>query len=172
MMLRISLLRWGVWALLRRLLIAHLAVVNEGSRRPEQACAIADVTLAQAFYGRLEDGAADYYRFMAEPGAPLRLSMLVPERLHQAGFRTTITLQGPGLPAAGLVLPPRDEGKRQGTTAYQRTQRAELTAAGGSYLLEVRAAGAGVYCFCCGTREPVEYADAATRARVQKLLNS
>lgn len=159
-------------ALLHRVLLAHLAVVNEGSPEPEHPFAIDDITLSQAFYARLDAGSADYYRFEAAPGTPLYLTMLVPLRRYEAGFHPTVTLRGPGLPPDGLVLPSSDQGKRFGTTAYQRTQRLSLTAAGGAYLLEVRGNDAGVYCFCCGNREPDSYADAATRARVLTLLES
>lgn len=161
---------YGLLLLLLRMLRAHLAVVNEGSPQPEAAHAIADPSLAQAFYGHLGDGEADYYRFDAAPGTMLQFSMLIPERRYAAGFCTTLTITGPGLPPDGLALPPGDEGMRQGTTLYRRTQRAALEAAGGAYLVTVRAAGAGVYCFCIGTREPDTYADETTRARVRSLL--
>lgn len=163
---------WTFFMLVRRLILAHLMVVNAGSATPATAFSIDDVTLAQAFYGRLAAGAADYYRFTADAGTSLRLSMLIPEQHHTTGFRTTITLTGPGLQPAGLLLPPGDAGKRFGTTVYRRTHQAGLELAGGDYLIEICGEGAGVYCFCVGTREPGEYADAATRARVQELLQS
>lgn len=169
-MLRLTLLVWSLWVLLRRLLLAHLAVINDGSPTPATAFPIADVMLAQAFYGRLGAGETAYFRFTAAPGTPLRLSLLVPQRSYQAGFHPTVTLAGPGLSAAEWVMPARDEGMRAGTTLYQRTQRAELSLAGGSYLVAIQADTAGVYCFCTGIREPDVYADAATRARVQALL--
>jgi hypothetical protein len=169
-MLRVIIGIWTYFMLLRRLLLAHLMVVNEGSPTPEAAFPIADVTLSQAFYSRVAVGAADYYRFTAAADTPLRMSMLVPENHHTAGFRTTITLTGPGLPPSGLVLPAGDAGKRFGTTVYRRTHQAGIDLTGGSYLIEIRGSSTGVYCFCVGTREPDEYADAATRTRVHELL--
>lgn len=171
-MIRLVLLIWGFWMLLRRLVLAHLAVVNDGSPAADTAFSIADVTLAQAFYGRLNAGMADYYRFDADPDTHLRLSMLIPERRYAAGFRPLVTLIGPGLPAGGMVMPPVDAGMHIGTTTYRRTQQANLKLAGGTYLVEVRAESVGVYCFCVGTREPAHYADATTRARVHALLES
>lgn len=169
-MLQVIIGIWTYFMLLRRLLLAHLMVVNEGSPTPEAAFPIADVTLSQAFYSRVADSTADYYRFTAAPDTPLRMSMLVPENHHTAGFRATITLTGPDLPPAGLVLPAGDAGKRFGTTVYRRTHQAGLELTGGSYLIEIRGSTTGVYCFCVGTREPDEYADAATRTRVHELL--
>lgn len=169
-MIRLFVLAGGLWALVRRMVAAHLQVVNDGSPAPESAFLIADVTLAQAFYGRLTGGGGDYYRFTAAAGTPLRLSLLVPERWHSAGCRPTIVLRGAGLPAGGLELPPGDAGTRAGTTLYRRTQRHELMAAGGDYELQIQAATGGVYCFCVGSREPDSYADATTRARVRALL--
>jgi hypothetical protein len=171
-MFRFLLIIWGALALARRLIVAHLAVVNDGSPSADEALPIDDVMLAQAFYGSLPAGGEDYYRFVLNAENTLRLSMLVPVRYYQQGFQPTIVLYGPGLPEEGLVLPPRDEGMRDGTTLYQRTQRTEPTLAAGSYLVQVRSEQAGVYCFCVGTREPDTYADAETRARVQALLSS
>lgn len=158
------------WLLLLRTLRAHLAVINDGSPTPETALHIADVTLAQAFYGRLDDGGTAYYRFEAASGTELRLSMLIPLRYYNAGFRITLLLSGPGFPQPATTMPSSDEGMRIGTTSYQRTQRATFQAAGGSYVVAIHAAGAGVYCFCLGTREPDTYADASTRAQVLALL--
>lgn len=157
--------------MLRRTLLAHLAVVNDGSRNWAAPFHIADVTLAQALYGRLQQDSADHYRFEAAAGVVLRLSMLVPSRFCEVGFRPLITLRGPGIEGGALKLPPGDHGTRRGRTTYRRTQRATTTLEGGVYHVEVSAvAGAGVYCFCVGTREPEAYADAATMARVQALL--
>jgi hypothetical protein len=171
-MLRFTLVIWSMLFCLRRLLVAHLAIINEGSPTPETARHIADVMLAQAFYGRLEQGEAAYYRFELAERAPVTLSMLVPQHRYAAGFRPTITLNGPGLPADGLVMPAEDKGTRMGTTFYQRTQQAAPTLPPGQYVLAVHADAAGVYCFCCGTREPTEYADEATRARAKALVES
>jgi hypothetical protein len=159
-----------VGALLRRLMLAHLAIVNEGSPAADAAFAIADVTLAQALYGRLAAAQADYYRFEVADPTTMRLSMLVPQEHYAAGFRPLVILSGPGLPAEGLHLPAEDKGTRMGTTAYQRTQQAEPRLVPGRYMVEVRSDSSGVYCFCVGTREPDEYADTATRARVHALL--
>jgi hypothetical protein len=161
---------WGLLLLLGRRLLAHLAIVPERSPTPDTAYAIADITLSQAFYGHLEAGEVAYYQFALAGDTELRLSMLVPMPHYKAGFRPTLTIYGPDLPPDGLLLPAGDEGTRAGTTLYQRTQRASPTLPAGSYLLEVSGNRAGVYCFCCGTREPAEYADDATRARVQALL--
>lgn len=169
--MRATLLAWGVWALLLRRLSAHLAVLNDGSPTPAQAMLIDDPTLSQAFYGRLRDGAAEFYRFEAAPDAATRLSLLVPLRFFAAGMRPTVTLCGAGLPPGGLVLPPGDHGTREGSARFQRTQRWRGTLAGGSYTVELRG-GAGVYCFCIGTREPGEPTDAATKARIAALLES
>jgi hypothetical protein len=172
MVFRFMLLVWSLWQLLQRLIVTHLAVINDGSPSPDAAFPIADITLAQAFYGRLAPETNAYYRFEADPNTELRMTMLVPDRFYQAGFRTTVVLHGPGLPAEGLVMPSGDEGMRIGTTSYRCTQRINLVATGGKYLIEIRGNGSGVYCFCAGVREPDQYADTATRARVQALLES
>lgn len=170
-MIRTWLACWALWALLWRGSAAHLAVVNEGSAEPEQPFQIADIDLAQAFYGRLASGGADYYRFEMPSSDQVRLSLLIPEQFHSAGFAPSVLLFGPGLPPEGLFLPPGDQGMRLGRTRYQRTQRASLNLESGIYLVELRAPHTGgTYCFCVGTREPAEYADAATLARVQRLL--
>lgn len=171
-MLQFLFVCWGLLLLLRRLIVAHLAIINEGTPTPGEALEITDVTLAQAFYGRLGEGAADYYHFEVTGDTEPHISLLVPEKHYTAGFRPVIRLTGGNLPAEGLLLPPGDEGKRDGTTRYQRTQRANPTLPAGSYLLEIRGEQAGVYCFCCGAREPAEYADHTTRARVRDLLDS
>ncbi len=168
---RLLLALWGLLALLRRLLVTHLMVLNEGSRTPQAAFEIADVTLAQAFYGSLGAGEADHYRFAVAEPTPLRLSLLVPEHHHAAGFRPVVTLSTPEDERAPLRLEAGDEGMRTGTTTYRRTQRAEPLLKPGQYQVEVWSASTGVYCFCVGTREPAEYADAATRARVQALVS-
>jgi hypothetical protein len=128
------------------------------------------VTLSQAFYARLAAGGTDYYRFSLDSPIQVRLSMLVPERMHAAGFRPHLALWGGALPDEGLTLPSGDAGMRQGTTLYRRTQRSEPLLQPGSYTVAITSDVAGAYCFCVGTREPAEYADAATRARVKELL--
>ncbi len=167
-----SLAGWSLLLLLWRLIVAHLQIVNEGSPTADAAMEIADITLAQAFYGRLDAASADYYRFTLTTATDMRLSMLIPERSYQAGFRPSITLSGTGLPAEGCTLPAADMGTHRGTTIYQRTQQDNLRLQPGRYIIEIRSSSAGVYCFCCGSREPTHYADAATRARVAALLNS
>ena len=161
---------WGLFVLIRRLLVAHLQIVNDGSPTPDAAYHIEDITLAQAFYGQLAASTTDYYYFVLPIPTTIQLSLLVPENYYQAGFRPVITLVGPGLPDEGLIMTPADKGRRMGTTTYQRTQQANPTLLPGAYLLAIQSAHPGVYCFCCGTREPTQYADAATRARVQALL--
>jgi hypothetical protein len=172
MLIRFSLAIWGMLFCLRRVLVAHLAVINDGSPTPDEAFAIDDVTLSQAFYGKLAPGEAAYYRFELAHSTDVQLSMLVPQPRYAAGFRPLITLTGSGLPDEGLVLPAGDYGTRMGTTYYQRTQQAAPTLSPGQYMLTVRAETAGVYCFCCGTREPTEYASEATRARARALVES
>ncbi len=161
---------WGILELLRRLIPWHLAVVNEGSPTPETAFEIADITLAQAFYGRLAAQTPAYYRFTLDEPASLRLSLLIPERYYVQHFRPDITLSGAALDEGALELPSGDYGTRSGTTSYQRTQQATPHLAPGNYLVALHSNTEGVYCFCVGTREPQEYADATTRARVQALL--
>ncbi len=169
-MLWMSLAVWSLFALLHRALVAHLAVVNEGSPSSDQAFRIDDVSLAQAFYGKLGNNSADYYRFEAKSGTLLKLSMLIPQHFHAAGFQAEIVLRGPGLPAQGLTLDAEDKGMRIGTTDYKRTQQADIHLDGGAYQVEIRAVNSGAYCFCVGVREPTHYADEATRARVRELL--
>ncbi|NJP05523.1 MAG: hypothetical protein HC837_07840 [Chloroflexaceae bacterium] len=171
-MLSLIIWYWHLMTLLVRLLRTHLAVVHEGTPDPGQPYIIADITLAQAFYARLSAGMADYYRFEVAPDTCMTLSMLVPVRHYQAGFRPVIALHGPGLSPDGFILPSTDEGMRAGTTLYQRTQRANPLLDGGQYLMTVHSDTDGVYCLCVGQREPQEYADAATKARVQALLES
>ncbi len=170
LIIRLSLSLWALFVLLRRLLVAHLQIVNDGSPTPDAAYRIEDITLAQAFYGQLAASTTDHYRLTVPITTTVPLSLLVPETHYQAGFRPVITLAGPGLPDEGLIMPSADKGRRMGTTTYQRTQQANPTLLPGTYLLAIQSAHPGVYCFCCGTREPTQYADAATRARVRALL--
>jgi hypothetical protein len=162
---------WGAVVRLCQLMLGHLAIINEGSRALVQPRDIADVTLAQAFYGWLEAGEADYYRFTLSRETALRLSMLVPDNHYQAGFQPVVTIAAASdTSRAPLVLMPADYGTRDGTTFYRRTQQATPTLPANTYLVEVRSDVPGVYCFCVGTREPREYASDATRARVRQLL--
>ncbi|NOK60703.1 MAG: hypothetical protein GFH27_549297n304 [Chloroflexi bacterium AL-W] len=171
-MLRVMILLWGWWALLQRMLVAHLAVINEGSPTPDRALVITDATIAQAFYSRLTHGATDHYRFEMPPETLLVMSMLVPERFLADGFCPLITLYGPGLPPKGFTPEQGNHGTRDGSTIYQRIQRERLTLDGGRYRITIQGTGEGVYCFCVGNREAEELADAETKARVQALLAS
>ncbi len=170
MLVAFFVLPWSLLALLRRLLVAHLAIINEGSPTPEAPYRIDDVTLAQALYARLEASSSHYYQFVLATDTELRLSMLVPQQHYQGGFRPRVVLSGPTLPGGQWELHAEDHGMRIGTTAYQRTQRISPTLAAGTYQIMVASDRAGVYCLCVGTREPEQYADDATRARVKKLV--
>lgn len=178
MLLPVCMQRWWYGAylvlggvlLLRRVLLAHLAIVNDGSPTPDVAYEILDVTLAQAFYGQLPAGGADYYHCQVRDSTTTPLSLLIPQNHYTAGFHPVIRVYGTELPDAGLVLLPGDAGVHIGTTVYQRTQRTDLKLQTGSYRIEISSAQPGVYCFCIGSREPAEYADATTRQRVRVLL--
>lgn len=159
------------WATLARL---HLGIANDsGSPDPAAPFFVSDPSLAQALYGRLNHAhPADYYAFDGRAGEGVRALLLVPARDYEAGFRVYFTLTGPGLPPEGLTPPPTATPLTIMGRDYRLVQsHVPPLPANGAYRIAVRCnAGAGAYCLCLGTREE-RYADAAMRARIDRLLD-
>ncbi|MGQ9829760.1 MAG: hypothetical protein ACUVSW_18055 [Roseiflexus sp.] len=168
-MLRILILIAG-WIALARL---HLGIANEdGAHDPSAPFVIADPTTAQAIYGRLSAATpVAYYTFTVPDAIGVRLMLLIPSRDCQAGFMARFALAGPGLPSSHLVPQTHFTPLTIAGRTYRLIQSyvSPLPSAG-TYRIEVRCdAGSGVYCLCIGTREG-RRADAAMRARIERML--
>lgn len=151
----------------------HLGIANEdGSHDPAAPFVIGDPTLAQAIYGRLSAAAPSaYYTFSVPEATGIRAMLLIPEKDHQSGFRAHITLFGPGFPATGLSPAIHPAPLTIAGRNYRLIQSyVPPLPEAGAYRIEVRCdAGSGVYCLCVGTREG-GHADAAMRARIERML--
>ncbi|MBK6768533.1 MAG: hypothetical protein IPG72_05790 [Ardenticatenales bacterium] len=163
----------AVWAMaVRRLAFAHLAVVHEGSPNPTTPRTIDDVTLAQAFYARLDRGARDHYAFRVADDVAGRFILLVPATAYDSGFRADVVLTGPGLPDEGRPLSPAGDSPMTIAGIDYRLAAALSPDLGpGDYRVEVRSTSDadGVYSLCVGDRE-AGAADPVTRARVRALI--
>jgi hypothetical protein len=70
----------------------------------ESPVEIGDPGISWAFYGRLPEPASrEVYRLRAVAGEPLYFGVLVPEIERLRGFRPSVALVGPGLPADGVA---------------------------------------------------------------------
>lgn len=173
-MIALFLVSFALLTTLLALVRLHLGIANEdGSHDPAMPFVIDDPTLAQAIYGRLSAATPSaYYTFSIAEAAGIRAMLLIPETEHQSGFRASITLSGPGLPAAGLTPAIHPAPLTIAGRAYRLVQtHVPPLPEAGMYRIEVRRdAGSGVYCLCVGTREG-GHADAAMRARIERMLD-
>ena len=76
---------------------AHYPLLVEDISSPERAEVIEDVDRATAFFGRLEPGQVDYFRFDGASEQSVTFEILVPQREELRGFRPEVTIAGPGL---------------------------------------------------------------------------
>jgi len=76
---------------------AHYPLVVDDISSPERAEVIEDVDRARAFFGRLEPGQVDYFRFDGASGQSVTFEILVPQREELRGFRPEVMIAGPGL---------------------------------------------------------------------------
>ncbi|MEO8083205.1 MAG: hypothetical protein ABI780_05235, partial [Ardenticatenales bacterium] len=148
----------AVWALaVRKLAFAHLAIVHDGSPDAAEPRPIDDITLAQAFYARLNAGGHDHYAFRVSGDEPGRFILLVPAATYDAGFAAEVTLSGPGLPPDGRPLAPAgDSAMTIAGRDYRLTHALNVNLLPGDHRLRVEAADGGpegVYCLCVGDRE-------------------
>ncbi|MDW8145618.1 MAG: hypothetical protein RMJ48_04860 [Roseiflexaceae bacterium] len=164
---------FALWTALLTLARLHLGIANEdGSHDPATPFIIDNPTLAQAIYGQLSAAAPSaYYTFSVPESTGIRAMLLIPEKEHQSGFRAYITLFGPGFPAAGLTPAIHPAPLTiAGRNYYLIQSYVPPLPEAGAYRIEVRRdAGSGVYCLCVGTREG-GHADAAMRARIERML--
>ena len=77
---------------------------------PERAEAIEDVDRARAFFGRLEPGQIDYFRFEGEADQRITFEILVPKREELRVFRPEVVVAGPALTDDCEGLPVEVEG--------------------------------------------------------------
>jgi hypothetical protein len=164
------------FALLTALLILvrlHLGIANEdGSHDPATPFVIDDPTLAQAIYGRLSAAApVAYYTFTVPDAISVRVMLLIPSRDCQSGFMARFALAGPGLPSGRLFPTTHFTPLTIAGRTYRLIQSyVPPLPSAGTYWIEVHCdAGSGVYCLCIGTREGGQ-ADAAMRARIERML--
>ena len=87
-------------ALIAALAIAtssHYPLLVDDIDSPERAEAIEDVDRARAFFGRLEAGQIDYFRFEGEADQRVTFEILVPKREELRDFRPEVVVAGLGL---------------------------------------------------------------------------
>jgi hypothetical protein len=151
----------------------HLGIANEdGAHDPAAPFVIDDPALAQAIYGRLNATTPSaYYTFSVAEAVGIRAMLLLPEKEYQSGFRAHMVLFGPGFPTEGLTPETHLAPLTIAGRAYRLTQtHVPPLPTAGAYRIEVRHdAGSGVYCLCVGAREG-GHADAAMRARIERML--
>jgi hypothetical protein len=108
---------------------AHVPVVSGGQNEISSAQPISDAEKSWAIYSFLEGGRPQYYRFDAEQGQRIYLSLLASTNLREVGFQPSMALLGPGLeskgdPPLGLEVPAgyghlAAEGHRAGSAIYE-----------------------------------------------------
>jgi hypothetical protein len=76
---------------------AHYPLLVDDISSPERAEVIEDVNRARAFFGRLEPGQVDYFRFEGASEQGVTFEILVPQREELRGFRPEVMIAGPGL---------------------------------------------------------------------------
>jgi hypothetical protein len=76
---------------------AHYPLLVDDISSPERAEVIEDVNRARAFFGRLEPGQVDYFRFEGASEQSVTFEILVPQREELRGFRPEVMIAGPGL---------------------------------------------------------------------------
>jgi len=172
-MIALFLASFALLTALLTLVRLHLGIANEdGSHDPATPFVIDDPTLAQAIYGRLSAAApVAYYTFTAPEAISVRVMLLIPTRDCQSGFMARFALVGPGLPSGRLFPTTHFTPLTIAGRTYRLIQSyVPPLPSAGTYWIEVHCdAGSGVYCLCIGTREGGQ-ADAAMRARIERML--
>jgi hypothetical protein len=172
-MIALFLASFALLTALLTLVRLHLGIANEdGSHDPATPFVIDDPTLAQAIYGRLSAAApVAYYTFTVPDAISVRVMLLIPSRDCQSGFMARFALAGPGLPSGRLFPTTHFTPLTIAGRTYRLIQSyVPPLPSAGTYWIEVHCdAGSGVYCLCIGTREGGQ-ADAAMRARIERML--
>jgi hypothetical protein len=172
-MIALFLASFALLTALLTLVRLHLGIANEdGSHDPATPFVIDDPTLAQAIYGRLSAAApVAYYTFTVPDAISVRVMLLIPSRDCQSGFMARFALAGPGLPSGRLFPTTHFTPLTIAGRTYRLIQSyVPPLPSAGTYWIEVHCdAGSGVYCLCIGTREG-GHADAAMRARIERML--
>ena len=172
-MIALFLASFALLTALLTLVRLHLGIANEdGSHDPATPFVIDDPTLAQAIYGRLSAAApVAYYTFTVPDAIGVRVMLLIPSRDCQSGFMARFALAGPGLPSGRLFPTTHFTPLTIAGRTYRLIQSyVPPLPSAGTYWIEVHCdAGSGVYCLCIGTREGGQ-ADAAMRARIERML--
>jgi hypothetical protein len=172
-MIALFLASFALLTALLTLVRLHLGIANEdGSHDPATPFVIDDPTLAQAIYGRLSAAApVAYYTFTVPDAISVRVMLLIPTRDCQSGFMARFALAGPGLPSGRLFPTTHFTPLTIAGRTYRLIQSyVPPLPSAGTYWIEVHCdAGSGVYCLCIGTREGGQ-ADAAMRARIERML--
>ena len=172
-MIALFLASFALLTALLTLVRLHLGIANEdGSHDPATPFVIDDPTLAQAIYGRLSAAApVAYYTFTVPDAIGVRVMLLIPSRDCQSGFMARFALAGPGLPSGRLFPTTHFTPLTIAGRTYRLIQSyVPPLPSAGTYWIEVHCdAGSGVYCLCIGTREG-GHADAAMRARIERML--
>jgi hypothetical protein len=172
-MIALFLASFALLTALLTLVRLHLGIANEdGSHDPATPFVIDDPTLAQAIYGRLSAAApVAYYTFTVPDAISVRVMLLIPTRDCQSGFMARFALVGPGLPSGRLFPTTHFTPLTIAGRTYRLIQSyVPPLPSAGTYWIEVHCdAGSGVYCLCIGTREG-GHADAAMRARIERML--
>ncbi|MBO9321569.1 MAG: hypothetical protein J7457_05500 [Roseiflexus sp.] len=172
-MIALFLASFALLTALLTLVRLHLGIANEdGSHDPATPFVIDDPTLAQAIYGRLSAAApVAYYTFTVPDAISVRVMLLIPSRDCQSGFMARFALVGPGLPSGRLFPTTHFTPLTIAGRTYRLIQSyVPPLPSAGTYWIEVHCdAGSGVYCLCIGTREG-GHADAAMRARIERML--
>ncbi len=138
---------------------AHYPVLVGDISSPERAEVIEDVNRALAFFGRLEQGQVDYFRFDGASEQSVTFEILVPQRDELRDFRPEVMIAGPGLSddcgdlpveADGCLLVPSSSTPARFYEGYTQSYYWSYAATGepnstvklpanGSYLVAVRA---------------------------------
>ena len=138
---------------------AHYPLLVDDIDAPERAEFIEDVERARAYFGRLEPGQVDYFRFEGEADQRVSFEILVPKREELRDLRPEVVVAGPGLTDDCDDLPVEAEGCERVVTSaapasiyerftqsyywsYAEPGRSNSTVvlpADGSYLVAVRA---------------------------------
>ncbi|MGH2699960.1 MAG: hypothetical protein ACRDJL_12285 [Actinomycetota bacterium] len=84
---------------------SHYPLFVAGIDHPERAEMIDDIERARAFFGRLDAGQTDYFRFEGRAGQTVTLEILVPKREELRDFRPQVIVAGPGFTGDCRGLP-------------------------------------------------------------------
>jgi hypothetical protein len=89
---------------------AHYPLFVADIDDPDSAEVIEDVARARAYFGRLEAGQVDYFRFQTTTEQTLSFEILVPKREELRDFRPQVVVAGPGFTEDCGELPIEAEG--------------------------------------------------------------